>query len=181
MKQSMKELLLIAALTMTAARAAFNSPIQPGTSGVLPPDQREPAGARTRPVRRKHQGTRRIAREAADAEPRVHGEYQFIGNPAVFLVAGDRDGDTLEIEESNDGTHITGNWVGKFAAGRHSMSDERMDTDDSNAQPFDLRPAIAGRILPPMRSGNAKPPAAPSLEPAPRNGVDGTSNVIIGE
>ncbi len=46
----------------------------------------------------------------------VHGEYQFADTGEVILIAGDRDGDTLEVEESNDGTHITGNWVGKFAA-----------------------------------------------------------------
>jgi hypothetical protein len=56
----------------------------------------------------------------------VHGEYQFTDNGAVILIAGDRDGDTLEVEESNDGTHITGNWVGKFAA-RHT----RRRTDES--------------------------------------------------
>ncbi|WP_062610796.1 hypothetical protein [Caballeronia calidae] len=116
----------------------------------------------------------------------VHGEYRFAGSPNVILVAGDRDGDTLEIEESNDGTHITGNWVGKFAADG-SVSGERMDPDDSNGQPFDLRPAVAGVKLPPMpATGAAKtPPPAPSLEPAPpappKNAVGGTSNVIIGE
>jgi hypothetical protein len=96
----------------------------------------------------------------------------------VILVAGDRDGDTLEIEESNDGTHITGNWVGKFAADG-SVSGERMNADDSNPQPFELRPAVAGATVPANREAK---PAAPSLEPAPpRNAVGGTSNVIIGE
>jgi hypothetical protein len=112
----------------------------------------------------------------------VHGEYRFAGSPNVILVAGDRDGDTLEIEESNDGTHITGNWVGKFAADG-SVSGERMNPDDSNPQPFDLRPAAAGKTLP--ATGTAKAPPAPSLEPAPpappKNAVGGTSNVIIGE
>ncbi|MDR5738272.1 MULTISPECIES: hypothetical protein [unclassified Caballeronia] len=109
----------------------------------------------------------------------VHGEYRFAGSASVILVAGDRDGDALEIEESNDGTHITGNWIGKFEADG-SVSGERMDPDDSNAQPFDLRPAVAGVKLPPAPSH-----AAPSLEPAPPppppNAVGGTSNVIIGE
>src|SRR5579875_137650 len=77
----------------------------------------------------------------------VHGEDRFAGSPTVILVAGDRDGETLEIEESNDGTHITGNWVGKFEADG-SVSGERMDPDDSNAQPFMLRPAVAGVTLP---------------------------------
>ena len=58
----------------------------------------------------------------------VHGEYQFTDNGAVILIAGDRDGTTLEVEESNDGTHITGNWVGKFAADG-TLSGERMNVD----------------------------------------------------
>jgi hypothetical protein len=119
----------------------------------------------------------------------VHGEYRFAGSPTVILVAGDRDGETLEIEESNDGTHITGNWVGKFEADG-SVSGERMDPDDSNAQPFELRPAVAGVTLPraPASAGTADAPAAPSLKPAPPalpspqpNAVGGTTNVIIGE
>ncbi|WP_250534123.1 hypothetical protein [Caballeronia sp. AZ10_KS36] len=119
----------------------------------------------------------------------VHGEYRFAGSPTVILVAGDRDGETLEIEESNDGTHITGNWVGKFEADG-SVSGERMDPDDSNAQPFELRPAVAGVMLPraPASTGTVAAPAAPSLEPAPPalpssppNAVGGTTNVIIGE
>ena len=39
---------------------------------------------------------------------KAHGEYQFADTGEVVLLAGDRDGDTLEIEESNDGTNITG-------------------------------------------------------------------------
>ena len=66
-----------------------------------------------------------------DERTGVHGEYRFAGASTVIVVAGDRDGDTLEIEESNDGTHITGNWVGKFAADG-SVSGERMNADDSN-------------------------------------------------
>jgi hypothetical protein len=114
----------------------------------------------------------------------IHGEYRFAGSSSVILVAGDRDGDTLEIEESNDGTHITGNWVGKFAADG-SVSGERMNADDSNPQPFELRPAVAGVTVPANATPRAPKPAAPSLEPAPpappRNAVGGTSNVIIGE
>ncbi|MDR5854637.1 hypothetical protein P9239_10810 [Caballeronia sp. LZ062] len=116
----------------------------------------------------------------------VHGEYRFADSSSVILVAGDRDGETLEIEESNDGTHITGNWVGKFEADG-SVSGERMDPDDSNAQPFELRPAVAGVMLPRLPAGNAAPaapslePAPPALPPSPPNAVGGTSNVIIGE
>ena len=99
-------------------------------------------------------------------------------------------GDTLEIEESSDGTHITGNWVGKFAADG-SVSGERMNADDSNPVPFDLKPVGSGSSAAPA-AGTVAPktpqPAAPSLEPAPPpappvpgNALGGTSNVIIGE
>jgi len=127
-----------------------------------------------------------------DERTGVHGEYRFAGASTVILVAGDRDGDTLEIEESNDGTHITGNWVGKFAADG-SVSGERMNSDDSNPLPFDLKPLGSGAIPSPApAAGTVVPKApqsvAPSLEPAPPpappaagRALGGTSNVTIGE
>jgi hypothetical protein len=127
-----------------------------------------------------------------DERTGVHGEYRFAGASTVILVAGDRDGDTLEIEESNDGTHITGNWVGKFAADG-SMSGERMNADDSNPLPFDLKPVGPGTVSAPAPAAGAVAPkapqsAAPSLEPAPPpappatgHALGGTSNVTIGE
>ncbi|WP_213761498.1 hypothetical protein [Caballeronia sp. dw_19] len=125
-----------------------------------------------------------------DERTGVHGEYRFAGASTVILVAGDRDGDTLEIEESNDGTHITGNWVGKFAADG-SVSGERMNADDSNPLPFDLKPVGSG-VVPAPAAGAVAPKvpqsAAPSLEPAPPpappaagHALGGTSNVTIGE
>lgn len=220
MTHSMYASRLVAALAITTALAACNSPMPAGGSGVLPPDQREPAGADAhgaqaaiaelalppqKPLTPNPEyarfpryvgtlGARQIEMKLGaktDDPSGVHGEYRFAGSPNVILVAGDRDSDTLEIEESNDGTHITGNWVGKFAPDG-SVSGERMDPDDSNGQPFELRPAVAGAGLPPLPGGNAagaagasKAPPAPSLEPAPpappKNSVGGTSNVIIGE
>ncbi|CAH2788949.1 MAG: FIG00453884: hypothetical protein [uncultured Caballeronia sp.] len=129
-----------------------------------------------------------------DERTGVHGEYRFAGSSTVILVAGDRDGDTLEIEESNDGTHITGNWVGKFATDG-SVSGERMNADDSNPLPFDLKPVGSGSaaVSAPVSGAGAFVPkapqsVAPSLEPAPPpappaagHALGGTSNVIIGE
>ncbi|MBC8748134.1 hypothetical protein OKW43_004506 [Paraburkholderia sp. WC7.3g] len=90
----------------------------------------------------------------------VHGEYQYTDTGEVILIAGDRDGDTLEVEESNDGTHITGNWVGKFAADG-SLEGDRMNVDDSNPQAFNLKPPAAGQ------TGQAVP-AAKAATPAPQ-------------
>ncbi|WP_404935544.1 hypothetical protein [Paraburkholderia sp. DHOC27] len=92
----------------------------------------------------------------------VHGEYQFTDTGEVILIAGDRDGDTLEVEESNDGTHITGNWVGKFAADG-SVAGDRMNVDDSDPQAFDLRPLAAGQPVPPPTA--AQPPAPADAAP----------------
>jgi hypothetical protein len=119
----------------------------------------------------------------------VHGEYQFTDTGAVILIAGDRDGDTLEVEESNDGTHITGNWVGKFAADG-SIEGERMNVDDSNPLEFSLRPLAAGQKAPSVAPVQAQKPVQqpaqqPTQQPAqPRTGgqpVNGVNNLTIGE
>ncbi|AMV42718.1 hypothetical protein [Paraburkholderia caribensis] len=116
----------------------------------------------------------------------VHGEYQFADTGEVILIAGDRDGDTLEVEESNDGTHITGNWVGKFAADG-SIEGERMNVDDSNPLEFSLRPLAAGQKAPSASPVQAQKPAQQSTQqsaPQPRTGgqpVNGVSNLTIGE
>jgi hypothetical protein len=116
----------------------------------------------------------------------VHGEYQFADTGEVILIAGDRDGDTLEVEESNDGTHITGNWVGKFAADG-SIEGERMNVDDSNPLEFSLRPLAAGQKAPSAAPVQAQTPAQQSTQqsaPQPRTGgqpVNGVNNLTIGE
>jgi hypothetical protein len=99
----------------------------------------------------------------------VHGEYQYTDTGEVILIAGDRGDDTLEVEESNDGTHITGNWVGKFAADG-SVSGDRMNVDDSDPQPFDLKPLAAGQPIPAPgapAAAHTAPDAAPDAAPAP--------------
>ncbi|WP_310633136.1 hypothetical protein [Paraburkholderia sp.] len=100
----------------------------------------------------------------------LHGEYQFTDTGEVILIAGDRTGQTLEAEESDDGTRIVGNWVGTFAADG-SFSGDRMEVDDSNPQPFELKPVTAGAVA----------PSAPS--PAAKGGqaVNGVGNVVTGE
>jgi hypothetical protein len=122
----------------------------------------------------------------------VHGEYQYTDTGEVILIAGDRDGDTLEVEESNDGTHITGNWVGKFAADG-SVAGDRMNVDDSDPQPFDLRPLAAGQPVPaaaaqtapPAAGGAAATPAAPAapaaVAPSGAHTVNGVNNLSTGD
>jgi hypothetical protein len=113
----------------------------------------------------------------------VHGEYQFTDTGEVILIAGDREGSTLEAEESNDGTHITGNWVGTFADDG-TLTGERMEVDDSNPVTFDLKPLAAGQAVP-AASAAPQPAqtAAPSAAASPPKGaqqVNGVSNLTIG-
>lgn len=123
----------------------------------------------------------------------VHGEYQFTDTGEVILIAGDRDGDTLEVEESNDGTHITGNWVGKFAADG-SVAGDRMNVDDSDPQAFDLHPLAAGQAVPPPGAPAMEPPAASATPETPASSagqaaqsasgaraVNGVNNLTTGE
>jgi hypothetical protein len=106
----------------------------------------------------------------------VHGEYQYTDTGEVILIAGDRDGDTLEVEESNDGTHITGNWVGKFAADG-SVAGDRMNVDDSDPQPFDLKPLAAGQAVPAAstNAGAAAGAAAGKPTTTPQPSADGAT------
>jgi hypothetical protein len=111
----------------------------------------------------------------------VHGEYQFADTGEVILIAGDRTGDTLEVEESNDGTHITGNWVGTFAADG-SVSGDRMNVDDSDPQPFDLKPLAAGQAIPapgvPGAQGAAQRAAAPQTSGVARDAASGATAAV---
>lgn len=103
----------------------------------------------------------------------VHGEYQYADNGEVILIAGDREDTTLEVEESNDGTHITGNWVGKFAA-NGVLDGDRMDVDDSNPLPFDLHPLAAGQPLPSKDESQRE--AAAALKAMPPDAASGAGD-----
>lgn len=113
----------------------------------------------------------------------VHGEYQFTDTGEVILIAGDHEGGTLEAEESNDGTHITGNWVGTFAADG-TLTGERMEVDDSHPVDFDLKPLAAGLPVP-APSAPATPAdgaaAAPAASTRGGQAVNGVNNLTIGE
>jgi hypothetical protein len=111
----------------------------------------------------------------------VHGEYRFLdGGAGVILVAGDLDNGMLEIEESDDGTRITGNWVGKVAADG-SIGGDRMNPDDSDPQPFNLQPANAAARTPVKgAAAAASKPAAPPAPALPKR-VGGVSNLTIGD
>jgi hypothetical protein len=56
------------------------------------------------------------AKTGPDEAGGLHGEYQFVDTKEVRLVAGDSGDDgVIELDESDDGTRISGQWVGKLA------------------------------------------------------------------
>ncbi len=88
------------AVKALAAPAGPQLPLRPNPEFATFPGYTGTLGSR--------QITMRIGPKTDDPSG-VHGEYQFADTGPVVLIAGDREGDTLEIEESTDGTHITGN------------------------------------------------------------------------
>jgi len=78
----------------------------------------------------------------SDDPGELHGEYHVLATGAVVLVAGERDGDVLQLEESNDGTHISGQWVGRYSA-NGALEGDRMNDDESEQLSFTLHPAAS--------------------------------------
>ncbi|AJY28259.1 hypothetical protein BTM_3524 [Burkholderia thailandensis 34] len=113
-------------------------------------------------------------------EPGVHGECQYLDTGAVVLLAGDRDGDTLEIEESDDGTNITGVWIGRFDASG-TLSADRMNADQSDPLPVALRPA--GSASAPSHAAGSQPAVAGGARQPGVSGqsVDGVANLRTAE
>jgi hypothetical protein len=128
----------------------------------------------------------RLGPQAGNDPQAVHGEYQYTDTGEVILVAGDHYDNTLEIEESNDGKHIIGNWVGRFSADG-TVSGDRMNVDDSNPQPFNLTPVAAaqgGMAEQPQPPAAALPAAPAASQQAPSQGaqpVGGVSNLKTGD
>ncbi|MGT2495238.1 hypothetical protein ACU4GD_45060 [Cupriavidus basilensis] len=59
------------------------------------------------------QPVRLAARAQAGSErDSVHGEYSVGRAGGVRLLAGEYENGAFLMEESNDGTHVTGNWEG---------------------------------------------------------------------
>ncbi len=115
-------------------------------------------------------------------EEGVHGEYRYADTGQVILLAGDRDGDVLEIEESNDGTNITGVWEGRFDASG-ALSADRMNADESDPQPVAVHP------VPAAPSASTRPAEKPAAKPAPDraaarpagHAVGGVGNLSTGD
>lgn len=102
----------------------------------------------------------------------VHGEYHYGTSRAVQRLAGEYADGAFLMEESDDGTTVTGMWEGQIDA-RGVVRGQWTDAfDRRRVLPFVLVPVTVA-VIPPYRSdepaySNATPVAAPATMPAPR-------------
>ncbi len=72
------------------------------------------------------------------AEEGLEGEYFFFGRSQKILLAGELEGESIFLEESENGTNISGQWEGKLQDG--IIQGTWMSADGSISKPFSLRP-----------------------------------------
>lgn len=99
----------------------------------------------------------------------VHGEYVAGNGPGVRLVTGEYENGGFLMEESDDGTHVTGTWEGAIDAHGVVRGTWTDVAHDGRTLPFLLRP-VAVVVIPPYdaaANSNAAVPATPLTPAAP--------------
>lgn len=76
-------------------------------------------------------------RPKAEIDEGIEGEYFIFGNSAKILLAGEIEGEILFMEESENGTNISGQWDGKLEG--DMLSGTWMSADGSFTKPFALK------------------------------------------
>jgi hypothetical protein len=75
-------------------------------------------------------------RPKADIEDGYEGDYFLFGSSQKILLAGDLDGEDLILEESENGTDISGQWEGKVTG--DIISGSWQSVDGSVKKPFKI-------------------------------------------
>ncbi|WP_247423827.1 hypothetical protein [Ralstonia pseudosolanacearum] len=99
----------------------------------------------------------------------VHGEYVAGKDPGVRLVTGEYENGGFLMEESDDGTHVTGTWEGAIDAHGAVRGTWTDVAHDGRTLPFMLRP-VAVVVIPPYdaaANSNAAVAATPMAPAAP--------------
>ncbi len=79
-------------------------------------------------------------RPKADIDEGIEGEYFIFGNSHKILLAGEIEGDQLFMEESENGTNISGQWDGKLEG--DSLVGSWMSADGTITKPFTLKAVV---------------------------------------
>jgi hypothetical protein len=75
-------------------------------------------------------------RPKPQADEGLEGEYFYFGRSAKILLAGEADGDDLVMEESENGTDVSGQWEGKRQG--DSLRGTWTSADGTVTRPFEL-------------------------------------------
>ncbi|GCB04553.1 hypothetical protein PSUB009319_21840 [Ralstonia sp. SET104] len=110
----------------------------------------------------------RLGRKTGEIDS-VHGEYVAGNASGVRLVTGEYENGGFLMEESDDGTHVTGTWEGSIDARGIVRGTWTDVAHDGHMLPFVLRP-VAVVVIPPYdaaANSNAAAPATPLVPAAP--------------
>ena len=110
----------------------------------------------------------RLGRKTGEIDS-VHGEYVAGKSPGVRLVTGEYENGGFLMEESDDGTHVTGTWEGAIDGHGIVRGTWTDVAHDGHVLPFVLRP-VAVVVIPPYdaaANSNAAVPATPMTPAAP--------------
>lgn len=84
-----------------------------------------------------------------DTRDSFHGEYLVEGGRGVRLLAGEYADGTMLMEESADGTHVSGQWEGRIDPYGAIQGQWFDPADPSRALPFAIRP-VGVMVIPPV-------------------------------
>lgn len=105
-----------------------------------------------------------------DERDSVHGEYSVGRAGGVRLLAGEYENGAFLMEESNDGTHVTGNWEGTIDGAGVVHGNWTDPVNPAIVLPFMIRP-LGVLVIPPFdmtpSSGITYAP------PAPKSSISG--------
>ena len=122
---------------------------------MTPLAQSPAAGLLARPVTlRGTLGTDKIQMQLhlkASPEEGIEGNYLLFGQSSKVLLAGETENDDLSMEESIDGSVISGQWDGKIEA--NTIRGTWLSADGSVSKPFELH------VVPTAGLAAQKPPA----------------------
>ncbi|MDP9108085.1 MAG: hypothetical protein M3N23_03320 [Pseudomonadota bacterium] len=128
---------IAALLTIVSCATALSAPLDAGA----PLAQSPAAALLARPVLlRGILGDRRVEMQLhmkANPDEGIEGDYLLADRVGRILLAGETDNDTIALEESENGSDISGQWDGRVEGG--VMRGTWLSADGSVSKPFELK------------------------------------------
>lgn len=143
MKKVLLSTLIALAAVSTGVSAQGTAPAAPATQTAPAPGANVPALFHKPVFFRGVVGDINVQvniRPKADIDEGIEGEYFIFGNSHKILLAGEIEGDQLFMEESENGTNISGQWDGKLEG--DSLVGSWMSADGTITKPFTLKAVV---------------------------------------